>query len=223
MATGPGQENEVVRDEALRFGVDCPRIDVDEDDVLTRYVMAAQAYSADVIVRITGDCPLIDAGVVDDTISALDDNDFASNVFDRTYPEGLDCEVMYMDTLLKLDRLVKGPEREHVCSYVYTSNRFSVVSVMGDQDYSHLKWCVDTEEDYERVAPMLANGILPYEEMLDKYGRTDEAPGDGSATSSYREANGDDGPEPWGSTADEFYEARVRRKPERFIDTEGWS
>jgi spore coat polysaccharide biosynthesis protein SpsF (cytidylyltransferase family) len=172
VATGPGPENDIIRDEALLFGVDCPYIETPEDDVLRRFTVAALAYRPDVIVRITGDCPLIDAGVVDQTIQALDNADFASNVVNRTFPRGLDCEVMQFDTLMKLNRLVKGDQREHVCSYVYNSDRFDVVSVEDDEDNSGLTWCVDDQDDFDSVKKALKWGVLPYKEVLDRWLKT---------------------------------------------------
>jgi len=204
VATGPGSENEPVRDEAMAYGVDCPYVEAPEEDVLLRYLTIALGYRADVIVRITGDCPLIDAEVVDETIMALGNCDFSTNVMERTYPRGFDCEVMTLDTLLKLHRLVKGEEREHVCSYIYHSDRFAVASVQDDVDHSDLTWCVDTQEDFERVAVLLKHGILPYEEMLEIYGESDETFGDGDATRSNREADEPTGEEQGWGNADEF-------------------
>jgi len=144
-------------------------VKADEDDVLSRYKIIALGYQADIVVRITGDCPLIDAEIVDKTISALGGNDFASNVVERTYPQGLDVEVMPVDTLMRLDRYVQGEEREHVCSTVYHDDRFTIASVTDDEDNGTLRWCVDYEEDLVEVGEMLTWGILPYKELLRGY------------------------------------------------------
>lgn len=161
VATGPTPDNEVIREEAIRCGYECPYTDVDEDDVLGRFIQVAGEYGADVVVRITGDCPLIDPFIVDKTIEALGKADFASNVVRRTYPRGLDVEVMPYDTLLRLDRVATPEQREHVCVAVYGDDRFKKVSVEDTQDHFHqpdgseCRWCVDTAEDFDRVSEML--------------------------------------------------------------------
>ncbi len=93
----------------------------DADDVLRRYVNAAQEAAADVVVRTTGDCPLIDPGVLDHVIEELithhADCDYASNVICRNYPRGLDTEAMFVDVLERMERLaISKPAREHVRS-----------------------------------------------------------------------------------------------------------
>ena len=171
VATGPGSENEVIRDEAIRWGFDCPYTKRHEDDVLGRFMDAAILYQGDIIVRITGDCPLIDAGIVDRVIDSLGNNDFATNVWDRTFPKGLDTEVIPVTTLYALDSTLSAdhPDREHVCSFLYKQNRIlNIASVTDDEDHSDLVWCVDDEEDFERVSGLLKFGILPYDELLEK-------------------------------------------------------
>jgi spore coat polysaccharide biosynthesis protein SpsF len=161
----------MIRDEATRLGVFCPYIDVPENDVLARYLEAAKVDDSDVIVRITGDCPLVDAEVVDMTIEALADRDLASNVVTRTFPVGLDVEVMPVDTLERLDRYLSkhDPLREHVCAYAYGSDRFTKVSVTDGVDNSDIRWCVDTYEDFEDVREVLKWGVMPYEEAVERW------------------------------------------------------
>ncbi len=169
VATGPGPDNEVIRDEAIRLGYDCPYTMRHEDDVLGRYIDVANLYQGGLVVRITGDCPLIDAEVVDKTIDALGKHDFASNVVRRTYPRGLDVEVMPRSTLQWLDsHLISGnPAREHVCSFLYhTMIAFRIISVFDEENNSDLVWCVDDMKDFDKVAEMLRWGILPYKDVL---------------------------------------------------------
>lgn len=159
-------------DEAIRDAIpdyECVVSDRDEDDVLGRYVDIAREYGADVIVRITGDCPLIDGGVVDRTIEVLEDADFACNIWPRTFPQGLDTEVMTMETLERLDRMLPQghPDREHVCVHVYEDDEFSLNNLMDTEDNSNLRWCVDTAEDFDRVGFILERwGELPYREII---------------------------------------------------------
>jgi spore coat polysaccharide biosynthesis protein SpsF len=127
----------------------------DQDDVLDRYFRAAQLMKADVVVRVTSDCPLLDPEITDKTIAAFLEArpDYASNVMVRTYPRGLDTEVMSFDALARAwRRASKAYEREHVTPYIYEhSEEFKLLSVTGDLDYSGYRWTVDTPEDMEFV------------------------------------------------------------------------
>jgi spore coat polysaccharide biosynthesis protein SpsF len=123
----------------------------DEDDVLDRYYRAAQLTKADVVVRITSDCPLIDPEITDKTITEFFEGhaDYASNALQRTYPRGLDTEVMSFDALSKAWGLAAKPyEREHVTPYIYQHpEEFKLLSVVGDVNYSAYRWTLDTPED----------------------------------------------------------------------------
>ena len=152
MATGPGTENEPIREICNDIGIDCPFIKRHENDVLGRYVDVAKLYRANVIVRITGDCPLIDSDIVDKVVNVLEYDDFSSNVFKRTYPKGLDTEAFTYDTLLRLNRLCRDGDREHVTLYIYKHrDLFQSVSLEDVEDNSHLNWCVDYPEDFSFV------------------------------------------------------------------------
>ncbi len=128
-----------------------------ENDVLSRYVGAATAFSADQIVRITSDCPLIDPGLIDDVIQVSKIGiqvDYCCNFYPlRRYPRGLDCEVLTFETLNRIDRLATQPDyREHVTLYAYRNARqFLMGSVTGENDDSNLRWTVDTDGDLELI------------------------------------------------------------------------
>jgi spore coat polysaccharide biosynthesis protein SpsF len=135
---------------------ECQRLDVPvcrgkESDVLDRYYQAALLHRSDTIVRITSDSPLIDPAVVDKIISAfLSENpDYASNVVERTYPMGLDTEVMSMSTLKRAwEEARQAYERVHVTPYIYENPElFRLLHVKGEADYSHYRWTVDVPED----------------------------------------------------------------------------
>ena len=124
-------------------------------DVLDRYYQAAKIYQADVIVRLTADCPLIDPELIDNTIAAfLSSNvDFVANrlppPYQRSYPIGLDVEVVSMAAL---ERAWKEStalyEREHVFPFIYEKKgRFKIVILDNDVDYGEHRWTVDTQED----------------------------------------------------------------------------
>ena len=132
----------------------------DEQDVLDRYFRAAQLSRAEAVVRITSDCPLIDPGVTDKTIAAFlkEMPDYASNCIVRTYPRGLDTEVMTAQALERCWRSANQPyERTHVTPYIYQHpSDFKILSVTGEADFSRHRWTVDTPEDLEFVRAIYA-------------------------------------------------------------------
>jgi len=127
----------------------------DEEDVLDRYYHAARKFAADVVVRITSDCPLIDPELIDATIrSRLNQQaDYASNSLARSYPRGLDVEVFTADALARAWSGAKeNYQRIHVTPYLYQNpESFKVISVAAEVDYSQYRWTVDTAEDLELV------------------------------------------------------------------------
>jgi spore coat polysaccharide biosynthesis protein SpsF len=128
-------------------------------DVLDRFYQAAKQFQADVVVRFTADCPLLDPKLVD---LVLDEffaagADFAANrlppPFTRTFPIGLDTEVA---TFAALERAWKEAtakhDREHVMPYLYeVDGRFKVVRVEYHQDFGWMRWTVDTAQDLELI------------------------------------------------------------------------
>jgi spore coat polysaccharide biosynthesis protein SpsF len=134
-------------------GVSCFR--GSEEDVLDRYYQGAREHSAEAVVRITSDCPLIDPEIIDKTVRAFlaEQPDYASNGVIRTYPRGLDTEVIAFEALELAWREARQPyERIHVTPYIYENpGRFRILAVTGDEDYSAYRWTVDTPEDLEFV------------------------------------------------------------------------
>jgi len=126
-----------------------------EHDVLDRHYCAAIAHKADVVVRVTSDCPLIDPEIVDAVVSALLANpasDAASNVIPhRTFPRGLDAEAVRVTALERAWREDTNPAwREHVTQYIHRRPElFRITSVTNGEDLSELRWTVDTTEDLE--------------------------------------------------------------------------
>ena len=144
---------------------ECRRLDTgvfrgNEHDVLDRYYRAAADAHADVIVRITSDCPLIDPDISDKTIQAFLDArpDYASNVLERTYPRGLDTEVVTFAALESAWRDARETyQREHVMPFLYQyPERFKLLSVKGDRDFSQHRWTLDTPEDLEFLRAIYA-------------------------------------------------------------------
>lgn len=127
-----------------------------EMDLLDRYVAAARAHDADVIVRITSDCPLVDPELVDAVVRRLaaDAADYASDTLPpRTVALGLDVEAMTRATLERADAEDQDPTwREHVTPYIYRHpERFRLTGVALPEDLSGYRWCVDTADDLEVV------------------------------------------------------------------------
>ena len=124
-----------------------------EDDVLERYRQAADVSNADVIVRLTADCPLVCPEVVDKVVTAFlnarPQPEYASNCLRRTYPRGLDTEVLSRAVLGTAAREATEPaDREHVTRFVWRQpDRFRHLSVEDTEEHSALRWTVDTAED----------------------------------------------------------------------------
>jgi glutamate-1-semialdehyde 2,1-aminomutase len=122
-----------------------------ENDVLDRYVQAARKHSADIVVRITGDCPLVDPGLVDEVIRQFKSAnvDYFSNVDPPTYPDGLDIEVFNFKALDKSSQATHKPyDREHVTPYLRESNFFKTAAMQHSNDLSALRWTVDEPADF---------------------------------------------------------------------------
>jgi spore coat polysaccharide biosynthesis protein SpsF len=142
-----------------------------EHDVLARYAEAAARFRADVVVRVTSDCPLIDPEQTDAVIEALSaDADYAANVLVRRLPRGLDTEALWRDTLERCHRMATSkPAREHVTWHIHTEHpeRFVLRSVVGDIDAADLRWTVDTPEDLALVRRVYAEaGDLATAELV---------------------------------------------------------
>lgn len=129
-----------------------------EDDVLDRFYGAAKEHGADVVVRITADCPLIDPGVIDRVVERFQrgDCDYASNALRYTYPDGLDTEVFSMAALEQAWREAKKPsEREHVTPYL-RSGKFRAANVENESPSEPQRWTVDHPADLEFVRAVYA-------------------------------------------------------------------
>jgi spore coat polysaccharide biosynthesis protein SpsF len=151
IATTVEEADHLVVREAEHCGADVFR--GSENDVLDRYYQAARHVHADTVVRITSDCPLIDPEVSDFTIRQFMDNrpNYASNALERTYPRGLDTEVMTFEALELAWQAASEPyQRAHVTPYLYQNpDKFRLLSVKGETDYSGYRWTLDMPEDLE--------------------------------------------------------------------------
>lgn len=126
-----------------------------ENDVLERFYQAAKPYQPDTVVRITGDCPLIDPDLVDQIIAAYETQkvDYVTNTLPPTYPDGLDIEVFSFFSLeLAAQKATKSDEREHVTPFIRKSGLFRASNVANEHDYSLERWTVDESADFEVIA-----------------------------------------------------------------------
>ena len=126
----------------------------DEQDVLDRYYQAAARAGADIVIRVTGDCPLIDPGLVDSVVGLLLDSkaDYASNVAPATYPDGLDVEAFRFAALETSWRDARAPrEREHVTVHLREAPGFSRTNLEFTENLSGERWTVDEPADFEVV------------------------------------------------------------------------
>jgi spore coat polysaccharide biosynthesis protein SpsF len=135
-----------------------------EDDVLSRYAGAASEAGADLVARVTSDCPLIDPEETDAVIAALEqraaETDYASNRLEPHLPRGLDVEVLWRDVLDRMDRMATSrPAREHVTWFCYAERPqlFSLHSVRRPVDAHDLRWTVDTAADLALVRRLYAD------------------------------------------------------------------
>lgn len=152
VASSVDAKNQPLFEHVLSLGYACER--GSETDVLDRYVQAAKAHQADVVVRITGDCPLVDPTLVDECIRNFRDAnvDYYSNINPPTYPDGLDIEVVTLAALKQALRESVDPfDHEHVTPYIRKSGRFTTASMRNDADLSALRWTVDEPADFEVV------------------------------------------------------------------------
>ncbi|EQA69607.1 aminotransferase class III-fold pyridoxal phosphate-dependent enzyme [Leptospira noguchii] len=152
LATSISQANDILTETIIKQGYSVFR--GSESDVLDRYYQAAKEKKADVVVRITGDCPLVDAVLVDDVIEKFfrDQVDYCSNASPPTFPDGLDIEVFSFQSLEK-NWLQKKETfyREHVTPWIRESDEFKKSSLEYHENRSDLRWTVDEPSDFEVI------------------------------------------------------------------------
>ncbi len=156
VATTPNATDDPVASLCETF--DVPVFRGDEADVLGRFDAAAEAAGADIIVRLTADCPLMDPGLIDAAVEMMGEGhfDYLSNAVERTYPDGLDVEVFTRAALQKAAREAhEADEREHVTPYM-RGEGFRIGHLRGAEDLSEMRWTVDTPADLAHVRAMAA-------------------------------------------------------------------
>jgi spore coat polysaccharide biosynthesis protein SpsF len=176
LATTTNRDDDPVEELARQENIGCFR--GSEHDVLGRYVGAAEQAAADVVIRSTADCPLIDEEITDLVIMELIDNandcDYASNTGRRTFPRGLDVEAFFTDTLHRMNRFGKSAAaREHVTVVLHSEKPelFARREVCDAEDNSDLRLTVDTAADLDLIRRLydeldLNTRILSHREII---------------------------------------------------------
>jgi spore coat polysaccharide biosynthesis protein SpsF (cytidylyltransferase family) len=155
VATTDLEEDDIIVKEVKGYDGDIGIYRGSESDVLDRYYKAAKEFNADVIVRITSDCPLIDPNVSDLVVETFlkNDCDYCCNTLPRTFPHGLDTEVFSFYALEQAWEEAKSPyEREHVTPYIReNTTKLRGINVKNNEDLTHLRWTLDYPEDFEFI------------------------------------------------------------------------
>jgi glutamate-1-semialdehyde 2,1-aminomutase len=152
LATPNNQKNDPLVEHVSKLGYQCYR--GSEEDVLDRYYQAAKSVRADIVIRITGDCPLIDSDLVDELIKSFESKkvDYISNSNPPTYPDGLDAEIFTFKALEIASKDATSKfDREHVTPYIREATGFTKASLSNTDDLSGLRWTVDESADFEIV------------------------------------------------------------------------
>jgi len=125
-----------------------------ENDVMSRVVNAAKAFNVDIIVEITGDCPIIDPLIIEQTIRMFKSNDvdYVSNAIVRSYPDGMDTQVFKLDTLIKSQKMTTNAlDQEHVTRHIRNNQDiFTCVNLIAPPNlhYPDLGLTLDEHEDF---------------------------------------------------------------------------
>lgn len=165
LATTDNKKDDIIELIGQRKGVKVYR--GSENDVLDRYYQAAKISKADVIVRITSDCPLIDPKLIDNLIQEHLKNkkDFTSNIIDRFFPDGLDVEICSFAALEKAWKEAKEQkDREHVTYYIWQNSDLLGKSIFtahnvitaDNVNYSDFRLTLDYTEDFQLFELLIA-------------------------------------------------------------------
>ena len=152
VATSEHTNNKALIDHVRSLGFRCE--EGSENDVLERYYDTAVKCSADVIIRITADCPLIDSAMVDECVKEFKRSgvDYFSNNHPESFPDGLDVEVFSFSALSQAHlEASSNIDREHVTPYIRDCNKFSIGEMVCNEDHSDKRWTVDEPEDFNVV------------------------------------------------------------------------
>jgi len=172
LATSLEQSDDSIADFCKQNKILCYRGNL--NDVLDRYYQAAKEFNTDIVVRLTGDCPLIDPQIIDDVINTYEKvgYDYVANTLPPkwTVPEGMDVEVFSFKNLERAWREAKKPsDREHVTFYLWHNPQlFSVYRYNLPQDLSNYRLTLDYKEDFEVIKAIIEN-LYPKKPLFTMY------------------------------------------------------
>jgi len=155
LATTINKTDDVLEDFAKKIGISCYR--GSENDVMNRVIEAADSVDADVIVEITGDCPIIDQQIVEQTIRMFNSNqaDYVSNDHIQSYPDGMDTQVFRLDTLKRSSAMTRDPlDQEHVTLHIRNNPElFPPILLVAPPEihWPGLGLTLDEPDDYELI------------------------------------------------------------------------
>lgn len=155
IATTTNREDEVIVDLCNKLAISCYR--GSETDVLARYYEAAVKHQADIVVRITSDCPVVDPEVCQHAIDYFLSQPKYNYIRLEHYPRGLDAEIFSFNVLADCFRKATlQPDREHVTPFIYRHPEdYRIKRLYCSTNYSHHRWTVDTPEDFELIKKII--------------------------------------------------------------------
>jgi spore coat polysaccharide biosynthesis protein SpsF len=161
IATTTNQDDDEICNLASNYGIQFYR--GSEHDVMSRVLEAALEAKADVIVEITGDCPIIDINIVNNAITCYleGDYDYVSNANIRSYPDGMDVQVFNVKTLLDSWKSTSDPlHREHVTLHIRQNpGKYQLFDILAEEEFHfpELGLTLDTEEDFIFLKKIIQN------------------------------------------------------------------
>ncbi len=154
LATSTNKENDALAEHATHIGLATYR--GNENDLISRHGEALRKFKGDALIRITADCPLVDPLIVDEMVKLFrksPDFDLVTNIFPRSFPKGLDIEIISSEAFAKLDKDVTDPYYRELLTYYIMEHpqTFRIMNFPYEKDLSLLRWTVDYQEDLEFV------------------------------------------------------------------------
>jgi len=160
IATTTNAEDDAIQEFAMKHTVNIHR--GSEDNVLSRFVETQNKFHYNVVVRVTSDCPLIDAGLINEGIKrytkSTNENVYLSNSFPRTFPRGFDFEIFSAKMLEDAWQHTSDAfDIEHVTPYLWKNKPGNIhfLNIAQETDNSHLRVCVDTPEDLQLIEKII--------------------------------------------------------------------
>lgn len=162
VATSIAAEDAVIESFCKEMDYPCTRGEL--HDVLDRFIHTAHIFDAEIVVRLTADCPFIDPDMLSENLATFTNAepplDFAANRLpgERTIPIGLDAEFCTIHALEAAWREAKEPyQREHVMPFFYEHpDRFRILHIKHEPNYGNYRWTVDTPEDLQMLRKVVA-------------------------------------------------------------------